>query len=258
MLEIASWNVNGIRSVAKKGFMDWLKKSKFDVITLQEVRASEDQIPKDILEYAPLHKTWFAGEKKGYSGVAILSRKEPLKVWHGMDDQDFDVEGRVLSAEFKDIIVVTGYFPNSQEKGARIQYKLAYLKALEKWLAKLQKQNKLLVLNGDFNIAHQEIDLARPDTNHESPGFLPEEREWMTCFLNQGWIDTFRFQHPSTKDAYSWWSARTFARERNVGWRIDYNVIHEKFSSALISSGIQAKVMGSDHCPVTVKLDASL
>ncbi len=254
MTRIASWNVNGIRACAKNGFVDWLKSEDFDAILLQEVRAEEDQIPIEIRELEGYHKAWHsATAKKGYSGVAILSKEAPIKIHLGMGAPEFDAEGRVISAEFEELILVSAYFPNSQDKGRRIDYKLAFCEQIIKWLNKLRKTGKVVVLAGDLNIAHEEIDLARPESNHGSPGFLPEERKWMSKFLDKGWVDTFRSLYPE-EEVYSWWSARTRARDRNIGWRIDYHLIHEDDIDVLEDAGIQTQVLGSDHCPVTLDL----
>ena len=254
MTRVASWNVNGIRACAKKGFVDWLASEDFDAVMLQEVRAELDQIPKEIQQFDGYFQEYFpATSRKGYSGVAIYTKEQPLDVKRGMGIEDFDVEGRVISVELSELWLVSAYFPNSQDKGKRIDYKIAFCKALQKWLNKLRKSGKPVILGGDYNIAHEEIDLARPDSNHDSPGFLPAERDWMTSFLGKGWVDTFRTLYPE-EVKYSWWSARTRARDRNIGWRIDYNCIHEEDFDLVEDADIQTEVMGSDHCPVTLQL----
>jgi len=253
-MKIAAWNVNGIRSCAKKGFLGWLKDGKWDAVLLQEVRADVEQIPKEIQAFDAYQQYWNpATSKKGYSGTGILTREKALNVHHGMGADEFDVEGRVLSVEVSKVWLVSAYFPNSQDKGKRIDYKIAYCKQMQKWLTKLRKSGKPVVLAGDFNIAHEEIDLARPDDNHESPGFLPAEREWMSSFIKSGWVDTFRHLNPD-EVAYSWWSARTRARERNIGWRIDYHTMHQDDLKFIKKAGIESEVLGSDHCPVTLEL----
>jgi exodeoxyribonuclease-3 len=252
-MKIASWNVNGIRACHKNGFLDWINGSGCDIVLLQEVRAEAEQIPADIHGIPCFEKYWFAAQKKGYSGTGILSREPALKILSGMGRPEFDSEGRVLGAEFKDLIAISAYFPNSQEGGARIKYKVAFCEAIHEWINKLRKSGKPVVLGGDFNIAHKPIDLARPDSNEDSPGYLPEEREWMESFVQAGWVDTYRTLNPE-KIQYSWWSARTRARERNVGWRIDYNVVHEKDRELIKRAEIFDSVMGSDHCPVFVEL----
>ncbi len=255
MLKITSWNVNGIRACEKKGFSEWVKKKKdIDIFCLQEVRAQKEQIPGHIFELRPF-SYWFEAEKKGYSGVGIMSAFEADKVLYGMNAPEFDCEGRVLTAIFEKVIVVTAYFPNSQDKGARVGYKVDFCRKIHEWLEALRHDyKKPVVVNGDFNIAHEEIDLARPDTNHESAGFLPQEREWMTEFLSSGWVDSFRELFPK-KVQYSWWSARTRARERNVGWRIDYHSLHRDDLELLSYAKIDDKVLGSDHCPVHIHLN---
>jgi len=252
--KIYSWNLNGIRAASNKGLVDWLKKSRADIYCLQEVRASEDQIPKEVLRLG-LYKSWFKAVKKGYSGVAILSKKEPINIIKGIDDQEYDCEGRVITAEFADSFVLSAYFPNSQDKGKRIDYKLGFCRSLQKFLKKLAKKKKSIILAGDYNIAHKAVDLARPDSNENSPGYLPQEREWMSEFLDSGWVDTFRQLNPKAKDKYSWWSMRTRARDRNIGWRIDYNCIDEASKGRIVKANIKDKVLGSDHCPVYLEIE---
>ena len=259
MAHFASWNVNGLRACVKNGFLDWVTKNSFDVIGLQEVRADLSQIPKEVSDLPGYFKFWFpATSKKGYSGVGILTRNEPTKIHYGMGIEEFDKEGRVIAAEFKDCVFLSVYFPNSQDKGARIDYKIAFCEALMKFAEKFERGGKAVVVCGDFNIAHEPIDLARPDDNEESPGYLPAEREWMGHFLAEGWIDTFRHFYPRKENAYSWWSARTRARERNIGWRIDYHAVNADAKVRIKGAGIQDQVMGSDHCPVTLELSATL
>lgn len=255
--KIASWNVNGIRACHKKGFLNWLNRSRNDIVLLQEVRAEVEQIPKEVLDNNRYQSYWFpAKSKKGYSGVGILSKEEPLKVSEGIGFIDYDMEGRVLSAEFKDFIVVSAYFPNSQDGGRRLGFKVEFCKRLHEWLNKKRKTGKVVILGGDYNIAHKEIDLTYPETNEDSPGYFPEERAWMTEFLSSGWIDTFRYLYPK-KVRYSWWSMRTRARDRNIGWRIDYHTVHEKDKERIIAADIKTKVLGSDHCPVSLEINLS-
>ena len=253
-LKIYSWNVNGIRACFKNGFMPWLESSGADIVALQEVRADLSQIPTELASKNGLHQYYFsASSKKGYSGVGILSKSPALETRQGIGIKDFDQEGRVLTAFFEKAIVVSAYFPNSQDKGARIAFKLSFCEALAQFLEEYKRDSRPLVLTGDFNIAHQPIDLARPDQNHESPGFLPQEREWMEHFLKSGWLDTFRHKYPE-KVQYSWWSARTNARARNVGWRIDYHTVPVKDQEKILDAGIEDQVLGSDHCPVWIQL----
>jgi len=251
------WNVNGIRACSKNGFEKVLNKYAPDIIGLQEVRASEDQIPNDIKNHHLYpHQYYVSAQKKGYSGVGILSQKAALEIHKGLGIEDFDCEGRVITARFEKLIYISAYFPNSRDGGKRISYKIDFCQALHKFLEKLSLQypQTPIVLAGDYNIAHEEIDLARPDDNHDSAGFLPDERKWMSSFLEAGWVDTYRSLHPKTVK-YSWWSARTRARERNIGWRIDYHTLKNTFQNQIKEAGILDNVLGSDHCPVTLTLD---
>ena len=252
--KIYSWNVNGIRACVKNKFMDWVHESPADVIALQEVRADQTQIPKELASKEHLFQYYYAAtSKKGYSGVGILSPHKALEVRLGIGKEEFDREGRAITAFFDKVIVVSAYFPNSQDKGARIDYKIAYCEQMQRYLEEYRRDSRPLILTGDFNIAHERIDLARPDQNNESPGFLPQEREWMTHFLRDGWVDSFRHLHPE-KIQYSWWSARSNARPRNIGWRIDYHTLPEKDRSKILAAGIEDQQMGSDHCPVGVEV----
>lgn len=258
-VRLASWNVNGIRACTKNGFLDWLQNARMDVIGLQEVRAEVNQIPPELAGLTDWTQLWFpCRRKKGYSGVGILARKEPLRVVQGQSVEDLDCEGRVIAAEFEGFWYVSAYFPNSGDSGARLPYKLQFCEQMLGWLNALRAQGKPVILGGDYNIAHRPIDLARPAENETTSGYLPEERAWMEHFLNAGWVDTFRAKHPEQRDAYSWWSMRMRARERNVGWRIDYQCVAEADRSGIVAAGIQPEVRGSDHCPVTLEFEARL
>ncbi len=251
---IATWNVNGIRAATKSGLPDWVRNHDADVILLQEVRAEQSQLPEEVTALTHYHQVWFpASVKKGYSGTGLLSKTPPKKILTGMGYDEFDGEGRVLGAEFDNFIAVSAYFPNSQDLGARLPYKIRFCDAMADWLKKLGKKGKPVVLGGDFNIAPYEIDLARPKDNTKSPGFLPEERAWMDAFLKSGWTDTWRHLHPDTVK-YSWWSARTGARARNIGWRIDFHVVANKHQQRILGADMLNDVFGSDHCPVTLDL----
>jgi exodeoxyribonuclease-3 len=252
-MRFASWNVNGIRACSKNGLAAWFKQQDFDIVGLQEVRALPEQIPEDV-QSLPHYKYWCAAQKKGYSGVGILSRTPALKMSSGLGVEEFDVEGRVITGEWKDCFFLSVYFPNSQEGGARLAYKLRFCEALAEFAERLRKSGKAVIVSGDYNIAHEEIDLARPDDNHESAGFLPKEREWMGQFLNAGWVDTFRHLYPDATEKYTWWSARMRARERNVGWRIDYLCVDDDHKEQIQSAGMQMSVLGSDHCPAILEL----
>lgn len=254
MLKVYSWNVNGIRACHKNGFCEWFKKSDIDILTLQEVRADPHQIPADVINFDGYEKCWFPAKKKGYSGTGILTKIPIKEVITGIGAEEFDNEGRVLTADLGKLYVISAYFPNSQDAGARIEYKVRFCKKIHDWVNKL-REKKPVVLSGDFNIAHQPIDLARPKENEGTAGYLPQEREWIGEFLSSGWTDTFRHLHPTQENAYSWWSMRQRARERNVGWRIDYHVVHRKDAKMVKKAEIHSSVMGSDHCPVSIDLD---
>jgi exodeoxyribonuclease III len=248
-----SWNVNGLRAVTKKGIVPWEVIPGTDVIGLQEVRARTDQIG-ELAEPDGWHAHWFAAEKPGYSGVAILSRAKPDEVVEGMGEPDFDREGRVLTARFGDLIVVSAYFPNSQELGARVAYKIGFCTAMERHLAAWRARGCSTVLLGDYNIAHQAIDLARPADNEQNAGYLPQERAWFSRYLSLGYRDVFRERNPGLTGAYSWWTMRGGARARNVGWRIDYATVSPELIPRVSDAQIHHTIMGSDHCPVSITL----
>ncbi len=250
--EIISWNVNGMRSVLQKGFLDWLGTEKPDVVCLQESRVLPDDLAPEHRQPKGYTSFWMPAEKKGYSGTAVYTRKEPLSVANfGLPE--FDSEGRVQTIEYPDFTIVNAYFPNSQPERKRIKYKLDFVTAMKKLCNKLVKQGKNVILCGDYNIAHTEIDLARPKQNVDNPGFLPEEREAMTDFLKAGYVDAFRH---FTKDPghYTWWSFRGNARASNVGWRIDYHCVNKDFLPRVKAAHIHNKVTGSDHCPVSITI----
>jgi exodeoxyribonuclease-3 len=254
LIKIATWNVNGIRACVKNGFLEWLQRSNPDVVLLQEVRAESDQIPADISKLSNYTQVWFSATcKKGYSGTGVLTRLPVISFHTGMNQNEFDCEGRVLTCELEGLTVVSTYFPNSQDGGKRIKFKVDFCQSLQNYLFSLRQKGKPVVVGGDFNIAHRPIDLARPTENEGTAGYLPEERAWMEQFTQSGWVDTFRALHPNDVK-YSWWSARTRARERGVGWRIDYNVVHEADRERIVSADIEDGVLGSDHCPVTLEM----
>jgi exodeoxyribonuclease III len=252
-MKVLSWNVNGIRAISKKGFYEWLEKEDFDVICLQETKAHPGQLDDSFINFAGYKSYWSSAAKKGYSGVAIYSKIEPEEVTF-MGAEEFDSEGRVLVARYKDFTLINAYFPNSQEKGKRIDYKLAFCSEMLKLCNQERKDLRNLVLCGDLNIAHKPIDLKNPDQNEGNPGYLPEERKWMDLFIEkEGYVDAFRHLNGDLEQ-YTWWSYRTRARERNVGWRIDYHVINPEFTQALKKISILDQVLGSDHCPVLLEL----
>lgn len=259
MTKIASWNVNGIRSAAGKGFFEWLASESADVVCLQETKADPSQLGKEFFEATdaegrPFSAYWSSAKRRGYSGVAIYTREAPRGT-RTLGVDEFDDEGRYLEADFGDFVVVSAYFPNSQEAGARIDYKLRFCDAVLARCDAVVAEGRHIVVAGDYNIAHEPIDLTHPKANEGNPGYLPEERAWMTKFLSAGYSDTFRRLHPGEGGHYSWWSYRMKAREKDIGWRLDYHCVDEGLSAAVRSAGISKTVTGSDHCPVTLGLD---
>jgi exodeoxyribonuclease-3 len=249
---LVSWNVNGIRAIQNKGFLDWLQATAPDVVCLQETKARPDQLDIALLSPPGYQTHWASAKKAGYSGVAVFSKIKPLAV-ETFGIPEFDDEGRLLVLEFAGYTLFNGYFPNSQEAGARLDYKLRYCEALLQRLEARVNAGRHVVVCGDYNIAHRPIDLANPKQNEGNPGYLPEERAWMDRFLAQGYADTFRLFNQEPHH-YSWWSPRSQARERNVGWRIDYFCCDRGFIPQLQEAAIHPAIMGSDHCPVSLTL----
>lgn len=252
-MKLVSWNVNGIRACLNKGSHDALDALNADIICMQEVKARLEQVEHLWLAQWP-HIMWNPAEKAGYSGVAILSRIAPLSVSYGMDYPEHDQEGRVITAEYEDFYLVNVYTPNSKDGLTRLPYRMEWDRVFRKHVSKLDKI-KPVVLCGDLNVAHEEIDLARPGSNHFSAGFSDEERAGFSALVAAGFSDTFRTLHPDTKDAYSWWSFRGGARARNVGWRIDYFCVSDRIMPLVSSSLIFPEITGSDHCPVYIELN---
>jgi exodeoxyribonuclease-3 len=250
-LKIVSWNVNGLRAVEKKGFLDLVNEFDADLLALQEIKAQPEQLSEQLLKIDGYHAFWYPAEKKGYSGVCIYSRQKPIEVIYGLGNEDYDREGRVLTLEFNDCYFITAYFPNAQHGLARLDFKIAFNKAMHELCAELASKKSVLIC-GDFNVAHKSIDLANPKSNEKNPGYTIEERNSMDSFLSNGFIDTFRIfnQEP---DQYTWWSYRFNARARNIGWRIDYFCVDEKSRGRVKGSAIKAEIMGSDHCPVELE-----
>ena len=250
MRKLISWNVNGIRAVEKKGFVDIVKDLSPDIFALQETKAQPEQLSDALHNIEGYHSFWHSAVKKGYSGLAVYSKKEPLHVHYGMGGEEFDREGRVLALEFEDFFLVNTYFPNAQHGLKRMDYKIAFNQALHFFVNELA-QKKSTVICGDFNVAHKEIDLKNPKSNEKNPGFSPQERAWMDSFVDSGYIDTFR-KFNNEPDQYSWWSYRFNARARNIGWRIDYFCVDPASGERVLDAAILPDVMGSDHCPVTL------
>lgn len=254
MHRILSWNVNGIRAVYKKGFVDWFLKENPDILCLQETKARPEQLSDDLLKVNG-YKSYFSSSivKKGYSGVAIYTKPEPVKVEHGFGIAKFDDEGRIVVADYKSFVLINIYYPNGKMSPERLQYKLDFYDAFLDYSDKLVKKGKKLVICGDVNTAHKEIDLARPKENEKVSGFLPIEREWMDKFISYGYQDTFRMFNDQPGQ-YTWWDMQSRARERNVGWRIDYFFISENLKQNINNAFILPEVMGSDHCPVGIEI----
>lgn len=253
-LKFTSWNVNGIRSVYKKGFLDYFEDEDADVVALQEIKAHPGQIEPVLLNPGQFHAFWHPAKKPGYSGVATYSRNEPENVITGLGDEAIDNEGRVLTLEFRDFFLVNAYFPNSQREGARLGFKLEFCARMEKFLKKLKAKGKSVILCGDYNIAHQAIDLRNPKANEKNAGYLPEERAWMTKFLGSGgFVDVFRQRRPEELHRYTWWSYRPGIRARNIGWRIDYHTVDAESADRAIDAEHRPKILGSDHCPVILE-----
>lgn len=248
-MKLISWNVNGLRACVNKGFFDFLQSEQPDILCLQETKLQPEQAPL-IENY---WRYWNSADKKGYSGTAILSRIQPESVTYGIGIDLHDHEGRVITAEYTDFYLVTVYVPNTQDGLKRLDYRMEWEDAFRNYLELLDRHKPVIVC-GDFNVAHQEIDLKNPKVNSNNPGFTLQERTKMTALLNTGFVDTFRYFHPDTV-AYSWWSYRFKAREKNAGWRIDYFLVSARMLGRIQDARILSDVMGSDHCPVLIELD---
>jgi len=249
-MKLISWNVNGLRACKDKGFMDFFKEVDADVFCLQETKLQEGQIELDMPGY---HQYWNYAEKKGYSGTAIFTKKEPISVRNGIGVEEHDHEGRVITAEFEEFYVVTVYTPNSQRELTRLAYRMQWEEVFLQYLKKLE-ETKPVIFCGDLNVAHKEIDLKNPKTNRKNAGFTDEERECFTKVVESGFVDTFRYFYPDQTEVYSWWSYMGQARAKNVGWRIDYFVASESLKDKLADAKIHMQVLGSDHCPVELTL----
>lgn len=250
-MKFISWNVNGLRACLTKGFLDFFKEADADIFCLQETKLQEGQHDLDLPGY---HQYWNYAEKKGYSGTALFTKKEPLSVTYGIGIEEHDHEGRVITAEFEDYYFITVYVPNSKQELERLDYREVWEKDFLAYIKKLEK-TKPVIYCGDLNVAHEEIDLKNPKTNHNNAGFTDRERACFSTVLKNGFIDTFRYFYPDLKDAYSWWSYRFHAREKNAGWRIDYFIVSEALKGRLKSAQIHADIYGSDHCPVELIIE---
>ena len=249
-MKLISWNVNGIRACVGKGFLDFFKEVDADIFCVQETKLQEGQIDLDLEGY---YQYWNYAEKKGYSGTAVFTKVKPISVTYGLDIEEHDKEGRVITLEYDDFYLVNVYTPNSQRELARLDYRMQWEDDFKNYL-KMLETKKPVVLCGDLNVAHKEIDLKNPSTNRKNAGFSDEEREKMTILLESGFIDTFRHFYPDKEDAYTWWSYMRQARDRNVGWRIDYFIVSEVLKDRIKSATIHSSIPGSDHCPVEIEI----
>ncbi len=251
MKKMISWNVNGLRAVVGKDFMDSFEKLNADIFCLQETKLQDGQLSLPLPGY---HQYWNYAVKKGYSGTALFTKEEPLSVTCGIGIPEHDQEGRVITAEFENCYVITVYVPNSQNELKRLPYRMEWEDAWREYIGRLEK-TKPVIYCGDLNVAHEEIDLKNPDTNHMNAGFTDEERAKFSRLLDTGFVDSYRYLHPDTADAYSWWSYRTKARDRNAGWRIDYFVVSGKLKDRITAASIHPEIYGSDHCPIELEID---
>lgn len=250
-MKMVSWNVNGLRACVTKGFVDIFNELDADIFCLQETKLQEGQIDLPLEGY---YQYWNYAEKKGYSGTAIFTKKEPLAVTNGIEIDEHNTEGRVITLEFEDFFFVTCYTPNSQNELKRLDYRMKWEDDFREYLLRLNKK-KPVILCGDLNVAHNEIDLKNPKTNRKNAGFSDEEREKMTTLLNSGFTDSFRYLYPDKEGIYNWWSYRFNARKNNAGWRIDYFITSDSIKDKIIDSKIHTDIMGSDHCPVELDID---
>jgi len=253
-IKIACWNVNGIRSIVKKGFYDWLTREKPDILCLQETKVSPEDIPAELISPDGYHTYWNAPQKKGYAGVAVWSRGKPVEILKGFGKPEFDVEGRVLIYKHSAFTLFNIYFPNGKASPERLKFKMDFYDAFLEYVEPLRKKGQKLIICGDVNTAHNEIDIARPKENSKSSGFLPMERAWMDKFISRGYVDTFRHFHKDSVE-YSYWDIKTNARARNVGWRIDYFFVTENLINQVAKSVILSDVTGSDHCPIELVIN---
>lgn len=253
-MKIYSWNVNGIRAVEKKGFLTWLEQTQPDVLCIQETKAWQAQLSYDLLEGHGYHTSWHSAQKKGYSSVATFCREKPLAVHHGLGIDKFDSEGRVLITEHAGFVLYNCYFPNGQHDLGRVPYKLDFYRALLAQVNARVAAGENVVIGGDWNTAHTPLDIKNAKANEGNTGFLPEERAMIDHYLAEGYVDAFRSLHPDVRDGYTWWSFRSGARERNIGWRIDYFMVNAALMPRVRAAAIHPEVTGSDHCPISLEI----
>ena len=256
-IKIASYNVNGIRAAQKKGLEEWVKETDPDILCIQETKAHKEQVNTKVFEEMGYHHFWYSAQKRGYSGVAIFTKQEPTAVQTGFGIEAYDAEGRMIRADFGDWTLLNCYFPSGTSGTVRQDFKMKFLDDIYKWMHELKKERDQLILVGDYNIAHNEIDIHNPKGNKNNSGFLPEEREWMTKWFESGFTDTYRFLNPE-KVEYSWWSYRANARANNKGWRIDYQSVTDNLKDKLIKAYHVNDAKHSDHCPVWLEIDLKL
>lgn len=252
-LNLWSWNVNGLRAVLNKDFIATVQREKPDWLGLQEIKLQGHQVPPELDDLADYSFYWSHAERKGYSGTAVLTRIEPQEVGCGFGNPEFDSEGRIVRCEYPDLIIYNIYFPNGQMNDERLDYKLRFYDRCLEVMQQERRSGKMVLVTGDYNTAHKEIDLARPKENEKTSGFLPIERAWLDKIVSLGWVDTFRMFHPEPQ-RYSWWSYRAMARPKNIGWRIDYFFVDSEHQNQVLDADIRDDIMGSDHCPVTLKV----
>ena len=253
-MRILSWNVNGIRAADRKGLYDWFKKESPDILCLQEIKAQPEQVPPYLRNMPRYNIYWNPAERKGYSGVVTYTKETPINTKNGFGIDRFDKEGRTLICEFPSFVLFNIYFPNGKKNKERLDYKLDFYDTFLAYADNLKAEGKNIVVCGDFNTAHNEIDLARPKENEKISGFLPVERAWIDTFIDHGYVDTFRHLNKEA-DQYTWWDMKTRARERNVGWRIDYFFVNNEFLPHLKGACIRNEIIGSDHCPIEIEID---
>jgi len=253
-MKILSWNVNGIRAASRKGLYEWFKKESPDILCLQEIKAIPEQVPLYLRNPLGYHVFWNPATRKGYSGVVTYTREKPMTVKKGFGIEKFDQEGRILITEFPSFTLFNIYYPNGKKNQERLDYKLDFYDTFLGYVDNLKTTGKNIIVCGDFNTAHKEIDLARPRENEKISGFLPVERAWIDTFIDHGYIDTFRYFHKEPGQ-YTWWDMKTRARERNIGWRIDYFFVNREFIQYVKNAFIMQDVTGSDHCPVGIEID---
>lgn len=254
MAKIITYNVNGIRSAMSKGLMDWLKAADPDVLCLQELKAEPANLDLKVFEDAGYHHYWYPAQKKGYSGVAILTKRKPDYVHYGCGIPQYDAEGRVIRADYGDVSVISVYHPSGSSGEERQAFKMVWLSDFQQYIAKLKQERPKLIICGDYNICHEPIDIHNPKSNANSSGFLPEEREWISSFMKSGFVDSFRHFNKEPHN-YSWWSFRANSRAKNLGWRIDYNLVSENIHHQMKRAAILPEARHSDHCPVLLEID---